>query len=134
MARNKLYGLILFLSVIGYVWLFWNYSNAVNVGTPLCFFRKITGLPCPSCGITHSIVALMHGNLLDAIKANPLGLLMIILLIIFPFWIIVDLLLNENSFFRFYNWIEVLFKMKWIAIPSIALIIILWIINIRKSI
>lgn len=37
-----------------------------------CPLRDTTGIPCLTCGGTHSIVALMHGHLPEAVAANPL--------------------------------------------------------------
>jgi uncharacterized protein DUF2752 len=39
---------------------------------PGCLFRRLTGLPCPTCGATRSAIALVHGDLLGAIQQNPL--------------------------------------------------------------
>ena len=37
-----------------------------------CPLRDTTGIPCLTCGGTHSIVSLMQGHLLEALGANPL--------------------------------------------------------------
>ena len=42
-------------------------------GPPLCPFRWATGLPCPGCGLTRSVVALAHGDLSGAWFFHPLG-------------------------------------------------------------
>jgi hypothetical protein len=39
-----------------------------------CPLRTITGVPCPLCGMTTSVVASVHGNVADALAANPAGL------------------------------------------------------------
>ena len=39
---------------------------------PFCPFRALTGLNCPGCGSTRSLHQLLHGNLTDAFKLNPL--------------------------------------------------------------
>jgi len=39
---------------------------------PGCWFRRITGLPCLTCGGTHSLRALMNMNWLQALHWNPL--------------------------------------------------------------
>lgn len=37
-----------------------------------CLFHSVTGVPCPSCGATRSVLALLDGHLGDAIAYNPL--------------------------------------------------------------
>ena len=49
-------------------------DRAVRDGPVLCLFRRVTGLPCPSCGLTRSWQAAGHGRLLDATRYHPLGL------------------------------------------------------------
>ena len=40
-----------------------------------CPLRALTGIPCPLCGMTTSVTATLHGDLLGALAANPGGLL-----------------------------------------------------------
>ncbi len=39
----------------------------------LCVFHNLTGLPCPGCGFTRSLVCCAHGQLGNAIIYHPLG-------------------------------------------------------------
>jgi hypothetical protein len=39
---------------------------------PLCVFRAVTGVPCPTCGGTRATLALVSGDLDLAIQYNPL--------------------------------------------------------------
>jgi hypothetical protein len=39
-----------------------------------CPLRTITGVPCPLCGMTRSVVALVHGHLLESLRFNPAGI------------------------------------------------------------
>ncbi len=41
---------------------------------PSCAFKALTGVPCPTCGSTRSIVYLSHGDLAPAFFMNPLVL------------------------------------------------------------
>src|SRR5213082_114107 len=50
----------------------------VAAGPPLCPFRLLTGLPCPGCGLTRSVVSLAHGDLAAALTFHPLGPLLIV--------------------------------------------------------
>jgi Protein of unknown function (DUF2752) len=40
---------------------------------PTCLFRSVTGLPCPTCGATHAVVALSRLDWSGALAANPLA-------------------------------------------------------------
>src|SRR5262245_12806460 len=44
-----------------------------QLGLPECNFVRLTGLPCPSCGMTTSFALLMHGDLAASLQANPVG-------------------------------------------------------------
>ena len=39
----------------------------------VCGFKRLTGLPCPGCGLTHSFCAIGKGHLLAAFGFNLLG-------------------------------------------------------------
>jgi Protein of unknown function (DUF2752) len=49
-----------------FVWL------ASGLPWPECWFRRLTGLPCPTCGATRSALSLAHGDLAAAFRHNPL--------------------------------------------------------------
>lgn len=40
--------------------------------TQLCIIRAITGLPCPGCGLTHSGLALLHGDVAESLRYHAL--------------------------------------------------------------
>ena len=42
--------------------------------TTICPFRRATGLPCPTCGMTRSWHAAMGGRLRDSVAYHPLGI------------------------------------------------------------
>ena len=39
-----------------------------------CPLRTLTGIPCPLCGMTTSVTAAVHLDLVAAVAANPAGL------------------------------------------------------------
>lgn len=107
-------------------------SQGETRGAEVCLIRKTTGIPCPSCGTTQAINYILLGDLREAMLANPLGFIMLLAMAAFPVWIITDLALNKNGFFRFYHYVEYIFRKKVVAIPAILLIIAIWIWNIIK--
>ncbi|MBS1127914.1 MAG: hypothetical protein H6Q97_430 [Nitrospirae bacterium] len=53
---------------------------------PSCVFRAFTGIPCPTCGATRSLVHLANGNLSASFGMNPaIALLMFAALLMFVY-------------------------------------------------
>jgi hypothetical protein len=97
-----------------------------------CLFHKVTGFPCPSCGSTRSVLAILHGDFIQAWQFNPLGFLITGMMIAVPSWILIDWIRRSDSFFRIYRKTEDLFRKKQIYIPAIALVLGNWIWNFLK--
>ncbi|MCS6977955.1 MAG: DUF2752 domain-containing protein [Gemmatales bacterium] len=48
-----------------------------QLGLPPCSFYIVTGgVPCPSCGMTTSFCHLVRGQILESLRANPVGTLL----------------------------------------------------------
>lgn len=45
----------------------------VQVGLP-CPLRTLTGVPCPFCGMTRSVTAVVHGDVARSLVLNPFGI------------------------------------------------------------
>ena len=84
-----------------------------------CPLREITGIPCLTCGGTHSIVALMAGQYLESLYANPLVFFGICL---FMIWLIYVCLASGFPVFRIsLEWTEMEIKiLKTILILAFA--------------
>lgn len=48
-----------------------------QLGLPPCTIYLLTGRPCPSCGLTTSVSAILHGQFELALRANPIGFLIV---------------------------------------------------------
>lgn len=65
-------GLLLSIPVLLVVFYFW-----INMDGPMpvCLMKKLTGLPCPGCGGTRSMMALLRFRFVQALAFNPLAVL-----------------------------------------------------------
>ncbi|SRR6266540_2487823 len=66
---------------------------AVGVSASPCWFRGLFGIPCPACGGTRALLAILEGRLLSAFAWNPL---LAALLIIFPARLLVRVSLGRS--------------------------------------
>jgi hypothetical protein len=48
-----------------------------------CIFAKVFRVPCPGCGSTRAVLALLRGDLHDVVRHNPFGPLVAVLLACF---------------------------------------------------
>lgn len=48
---------------------------------PLCPVHYLTGMECPTCGVTRSVWYLLHGNCAGGLQSNPLGLIVVAVLL-----------------------------------------------------
>ena len=44
----------------------------LDLPTPVCLFREWTGIPCPTCGATRMVAALLSGDVAGAALLNPM--------------------------------------------------------------
>jgi hypothetical protein len=65
---------------------------------PICTFKYVTGLPCPSCGMTHSFVFLIHGDIENSLRANSVGTgLAVVCLLLIP-WALLSVVRGQPTF------------------------------------
>ena len=48
------------------------FAHKGMIGPLHCVFKAIVGIPCPTCGITKSMVAISHLDITGALRWNPL--------------------------------------------------------------
>lgn len=53
----------------------------IEDGPVICPFRRLTGLPCPGCGLTRSWVYLAHGWWREGFAANPFGIVLAVVVL-----------------------------------------------------
>ena len=76
---------------------------------PQCTIKTITGRPCPSCGLTRSIVVLYQGKIGMSQDFHPAGYLVVI-------WLIIELLFRVRFF-----WTRTKWWFPWVDISQLIL-------------
>lgn len=134
MHKKRLYLLFFIALISGYAWFIWSYNkyNAHSEFTP-CVFKNVTGVPCPSCGSTRSVVLITEGNFTNAFLVNPMGYLAAFILLFFPLWLLYDIILRKDTLYKSYRRFESTLKIKWVAVIMVTAVIINWIWNICKG-
>jgi hypothetical protein len=67
----------------------WTEGTHQQLGLPECNFKKLTGRPCPSCGMTTSFALLVHGDLWNSLRANAVGtVLALVCLAVIPWGVL----------------------------------------------
>lgn len=133
--KNQKYLLLTILCSIGYFWLFFElfFSDYLDSAPTVCFFKNITGVACPSCGITRGVLAIVKGAYYDAWLWNPLSFVVIIALGILPFWILIDYWQGKQTLLIFWKKTEDVLTKKWVALISILILVTIWVWNIKKG-
>lgn len=129
MTRKGLYILSAVGCMAGYIWLFFFDSG---VGT-VCLFKRLFHIPCPSCGSTRAIAALMQGEVKEAFLLNPIGILLALMLVGIPLWILVDVILKKDYYYLFYKKTDELFGKKYVFLFFALLVLANWAWNITKG-
>ena len=132
MTRNKLYSLLLIACLAGFIYLFYNIHTLQSERFRVCIIKNATGYPCPSCGTTRAVTLLLEGKIIESILLNPFGLVVAIIMAIFPIWILMDIILKKETFYFWYKKTEATIRKPWLASLLILLVLLNWIWNIYK--
>lgn len=102
-------------------------------GPVICIFKKISGFPCPTCGVIRSATAILHGDIWRGFLLNPLGFFLLLALVCLPLWSILDLFRYDSSLQRFIKKADKRI-LRWYYIgPLIILSVSNWLWNISKG-
>lgn len=134
-SRTRFYGVLLVMLAASYAWI--GYNGIVRAqgaeGISICIVRNITGVPCPGCGTTRSVMHVLHGDMQDALMSNPLGLFAVVALAVLPLWIAVDLVRGRASLMHAYAMLNQQLARRAVLVVIVALVLCLWTWNIYNQ-
>lgn len=61
-----------------------------------CPFFKLTGIPCPSCGLTRSLISLSQGDISNSLQYHSFGLVLTAIAAVTIPYVLTELILNKK--------------------------------------
>lgn len=68
-SRRHAIIILIFSAIVG-IFIYWRFNPVESVWMPQCWFYRLTGWECPSCGSQRALHALLHGKFNEAWKFN----------------------------------------------------------------
>ena len=102
---------------LGATWL------ALALPWPHCPFFATTGYPCATCGATRCTIAFLHGDLLSAIRWNPLAFAALFGLVVFDLYAAI-VLIGRLPRLRIVDW--TIAERRMARIAAITLLALNW--------
>jgi hypothetical protein len=129
MSKSALYRFVGITCLVVYGWVGFNLVRLFIKGSSapdVCLLKSTTGVPCPFCGTTRSIMSVLQGEWMNALHLNPLGILLIVFVMIVPLWMLVDYISGTQSFYRTFNvWAKRL-GYRGVMILGTVIVLSLW--------
>ena len=66
------FGKVLILVLLGLSIIFFFIKKFGEITGSICLIRGLIGVPCPSCGMSRAIIAVINGDIIKAFKFHPL--------------------------------------------------------------
>ena len=91
-----------------------------------CPFLRLTGIPCPGCGMGRAVWNLLHGDFYQAFLLNIFSCALVLFSILAVIWMLKDIFFGHESFIPS-------LKKPWkpvFLIPILAVIFLSWIVKV----
>ena len=96
---------------------------------PECFFKKLTSIPCPACGLTRAFFEILKGNIIQSFSYNILAIPLFLGMLISIWFIIEGFFKNQDFFFpKLFSFFQKYYSFIFLSL------VISWIVNIIRKI
>jgi hypothetical protein len=107
----------------------WTEETHRQLGLPQCTFRFVTGMPCPSCGMTTSFAHLVRGDVWDSMRANFAGTFLAVVCLVYLPWTLISVWRGrylwfaslEDTFLRLLIVFMFLMLGRWVIVLALHL-------------
>lgn len=133
-SRQRLVAAIVFLSVVaffGFFWLVGRYELDLGWWFGYCGFKQKYGLPCPTCGMTTSVLAFSQGQIWDAFYTQPAAAFLCSIMAAAAFLALLIAVLGVYFLFLERFLAEV--KAKHIILALIVIIVAGWAVTLARA-
>lgn len=96
--KNKFYILVVFIVPLLVPYLIMLSDSHIESSQSICPFKLLTGLPCPGCGITKSIIFLYKGDLIRSFTYHIFGPLVILFCIVSVLVLSIEMITRKEYF------------------------------------
>lgn len=105
------------------------YGTHRQLGLPPCAFYVLTGIPCPSCGLTTSFSLMVHGRFLRAFQAHYFGPLLFMAVIGYLVLLLVSMARGQRLQIDWPSWMPLT-----ILLTGFGLYLACWIVRVMQTI
>ena len=135
MSNKQIYFTLITACSAGYIWILLHASGIIGSNDHVtgCIIKSISGVPCPSCGSTRSVISILNGDYLESIMYNPFGPVLLLIMLFLSVILIRDGLFSKRTTADLYRSAEQKIKNKYIAVPLTMAVFFNWMWNIYKG-
>jgi hypothetical protein len=132
-SRQRLTATIVFFAIVGTfagLWLVAHYN--ITLYPFPCGFKQRFGLPCPTCGMTHAVIAFANGRIIDSFYTQPAAAFFCCLAVVAAFFafIIAAFGLYSPAFERRF----VSLKLRYIVAVLVFILTVGWTVTLAMAI
>lgn len=126
MSPSRFYALCVAGCLGGWTWIGMTISQSGQEIWKGCLMKQFFHIPCPACGVTRAIVALLDGHIQEAMIWNPLGIVLLMLLVLLTVGLPYDWFCHRQSLYSLFLWVDACLHRKVVFILFVGAMLLNW--------